>query len=101
MRKNLAPVEWDFHHATVQVSAHETCPQFLWINLCGISLLCAKSLILLEEILAMKILAAQKRCSSTPVESASAQFLWTKLCASAHILLKSLIYKGKDSEPVF
>jgi hypothetical protein len=58
MRKNLAGAEQTFLNTTIQVAAHETCPHFLWINLCGMTLPLGKSLILLAEIFAMKILAA-------------------------------------------
>jgi hypothetical protein len=58
MRKNLAALEAYFHVATSARVAHETCPQFLWINLCEIPFPYGKPLILLEEILAMKNLAA-------------------------------------------
>jgi hypothetical protein len=101
MRKNFAPVELDFLDATAYVAARETCPHFLWINLCGIGIPPDKSLILLGEIFTMKILAAWSACSSTSAELASTQFLWTKLCASAHIRTKSLIHKEKALEPVF
>jgi hypothetical protein len=101
MRKNLAGFERDFRRPLVCAAIRETCPQFLWINLCGISFLRGKSLILIEEIFAMKILAAPSCCSSAPAEPVSSQFLWTKLCASAHIQTKSLICKEKVVEPVF
>jgi hypothetical protein len=67
-----------------------TCPQFLWINLCGKSFPQGKSLISIEEFLAMKFIAALTTVFSSSAEPASSQFLWTKLCASAHMHAEAL-----------
>jgi hypothetical protein len=101
MRKNLARPGHHFRNATPPLFTDETCPQFLWINLCEIVFPKGKPLIFLMEIFEIKKRAARSRCSSPSASSASSQFLWTKLCASAHILTKSLIDKGKLVEPVF
>jgi hypothetical protein len=53
--------------------------------LCGKTFPQGKSLISIDEILALKFLAALEPAFALPAESASAQFLWTKLCASAHM----------------
>jgi hypothetical protein len=58
MRKNLAGVAGGFPIETGSWRARGTCPQFLWINLCGIGFPKGKSLILCREILPMKNLAA-------------------------------------------
>jgi hypothetical protein len=90
MRKNTACRSKDFHIATKTCLLDGTCPQFLWINLCGIPFPHGKSLILIREILPMKILAAGRWPHAAPAQPVSSQFLWTKLCASAHGSAKAL-----------
>ncbi|MFC5549576.1 hypothetical protein [Massilia aerilata] len=90
MRKNLAGASSNFHVATKARRPDETCPQFLWINLCGIPFPYGKSLILLMEILAIKFVAAPQPRNLPTARPASAHFLWTKLCASARSGTKPL-----------
>jgi hypothetical protein len=58
MRKNLAGTAIDFHIATSSSWASRTCPQFLWINLCGTTFPQGKSMIFIAEISPMKNAAA-------------------------------------------
>jgi hypothetical protein len=64
MRKNLAGAAPNFHIATSTSLPSVTCPQFLWINLCGIAFPYGKSLIFIKEISPLKILAAPPRMCS-------------------------------------
>jgi hypothetical protein len=80
----------DFHTATSPSTPAATCPQFLWINLCGIAFPQSKSLIFIREIFPMKISAAWGRAFADPAQRVSSHFLWTKLCASARSGAKPL-----------
>jgi hypothetical protein len=82
MRKNMAGPLEDFRIETIPCMPAWTCPQFLWINLCGIAFPQGKSLIFIRDISPMKILAAWQGVLAAPVQLASSHFLWTKLCAS-------------------
>jgi hypothetical protein len=90
MRKILAGALSNFRVATIARRPDETCPQFLWINLCGIPFPNGKLLILLKEILAMKFVAEPGLRNFPTAQPVSSHFLWTKLCASAHGWAKPL-----------
>jgi hypothetical protein len=90
MRKKTAGRLKDFHIATNPGTPAGTCPQFLWINLCGIAPPQSKSLIFIKKIPSMKILAAWRRPFADPAQLVSSHFLWTKLCASTRSGAKPL-----------